>query len=67
MARIVEAIYENGVLKPLEKLDLREGQRVRIRIIEEEDVEVLLKKYRGCLGRASVRELEEIEEEAQYQ
>ena len=28
--REIEAIYENGVLKPLERLDLREGERVRI-------------------------------------
>jgi len=30
MAREIEAVYENGVLKPLERLDLREGERVRI-------------------------------------
>ena len=29
MARVVEAIYENGTLKPLEALDLPEHQRVR--------------------------------------
>jgi len=28
MARIVRARYENGVLKPLEKLDLKEGEEV---------------------------------------
>ena len=26
------AIYENGVFKPLEKIDLREGERVRLKI-----------------------------------
>ena len=30
MAKEVEAVYEKGVLKPLERLDLREGERVRI-------------------------------------
>ena len=34
VAKIVEAAYENGVLKPLEKLDLRDGQRVKIVIVE---------------------------------
>jgi predicted DNA-binding antitoxin AbrB/MazE fold protein len=34
MARVVEAIYENGTLKPLETLDLLEYQRVRITIHE---------------------------------
>ncbi|MCD6114631.1 MAG: antitoxin family protein [Thermoprotei archaeon] len=32
MARIVRARYENGVLKPLEKLDLREGEEVIVRV-----------------------------------
>ncbi|RLG78436.1 MAG: DUF104 domain-containing protein, partial [Thermoprotei archaeon] len=32
MAKIIEAIYKDGVLKPLEKLDLIDGQRVRIAI-----------------------------------
>ena len=66
LAKIIEAIYEKGVLKPLEKLDPREGQRVRIKIIEN-DIEKLIRKYRGCLGKASAEELKELEEEAQYQ
>ncbi len=40
MAKVVEAVYEKGVLKPVEKLDLRDGQRVRIMIIEEDIVEI---------------------------
>ena len=34
MARVVEAIYENGTLKLLETLDLPEHQRIRITIHE---------------------------------
>ena len=30
--KVIEAIYENGVLKPLEKLDLKEGEKVKIEI-----------------------------------
>lgn len=30
MNKKLEAVYENGVLRPLEPLDLREHQRVRI-------------------------------------
>ena len=30
MAKEVDAVYEKGVLKPLERLDLKEGERVRI-------------------------------------
>ncbi len=32
MGKVVEAIYEDGVLRPLKKLDLPEGARVRLRI-----------------------------------
>ena len=32
LPQVVEAVYEKGVLRPLEKLDLREGEHVRIRI-----------------------------------
>ena len=32
MGKVVEAIYEGGVLRPLKKLDLPEGARVRLRI-----------------------------------
>ena len=38
---IIEAIYEDGVLKPLKKPKLREHSRVRIKIIPE-DVDDLL-------------------------
>ena len=44
MARVVEAVYEDGVLKPLQKLNLREGQRVRIRI--EESIVDVVRRYR---------------------
>ena len=32
MPKIIEAIYENGVFKPLQKVDLKEGEKVRLRI-----------------------------------
>ncbi len=33
MARVIRARYENGVLKPLERLDLKEGESVRIVVL----------------------------------
>ena len=44
MAIVVEAVYENGVLRPLEKLELREGERVRVRI--ERSVVEIAREYR---------------------
>jgi len=46
MAKEVEAIYENGVLKPLERLDLREGERVKVEIKRHER-ERVLERYVG--------------------
>jgi len=36
VSRIVEAVYEKGVLKPLKEVKLREGERVRIVILMED-------------------------------
>ena len=55
MAQIINAIYEEGVLKPLEPLDIKEHTKVRI-IIEpekelkkkaEEILELARKSYEG--------------------
>ncbi|MBN1660734.1 MAG: antitoxin family protein [Anaerolineae bacterium] len=47
MSEIVQAVYERGVLHPLDPLDLRERQRVRIQVWpedvpEEEVLQVLV-------------------------
>jgi predicted DNA-binding antitoxin AbrB/MazE fold protein len=36
MSKVVRVRYEKGVLKPLEPLDLREGEEVRIQVLPEE-------------------------------
>ena len=35
MARAINAMYENGVFKPLEKVRLKNKQRVRLTVIEK--------------------------------
>ncbi len=40
MSKVIEAVYENGVLKPMEKLDLKDGQRVRIVIVEKDFIQI---------------------------
>jgi predicted DNA-binding antitoxin AbrB/MazE fold protein len=37
MSEAIEAIFENGIFKPLSKLRLKDHQRVRIEILSEED------------------------------
>ena len=54
MDRVVEAIYEHGMLKLLERLDLAERQHVRITIhgpmgeSPDETLEVWRQVYEGC-------------------
>ena len=39
MSKVIDAIYENGVFKPLEKVSLKEHERVHIIIEETEKAE----------------------------
>jgi len=66
MGQLLEAIYENGVLRPLEKPDLTEHQRVLLELVgsrTDEDVEEYLglchKVYEG-LSDEDVAEVEAI-------
>ncbi len=64
MSKIIEAIYEDGVFKPLEKIELRKGQRIKILI--QENRKEIIRKYRGLLGKAEVEELKNYEEEVTF-
>jgi predicted DNA-binding antitoxin AbrB/MazE fold protein len=63
-AKVLRARYENGVLKPLEPVDLRDGEEVIV-FIRRRSVREVLDKYVGLFGKASVEELKQYEEEAQ--
>lgn len=39
MSEIVTAVYENGKLRPLEPLNLRERQMVRIQVLQDEPIQ----------------------------
>jgi len=45
MGKVIEVIYENGVLKPLEKIDLKEGERVKIKF--ERSLMEIIKSYQS--------------------
>ncbi len=36
MPKIIEAIYEDGVFKPLEKVELKNGEKVKLRLEKRE-------------------------------
>ncbi len=65
MSKVVRVRYEKGVLKPLEPLDLEEGEEALITI--KRDIRRVLKKYRGALGKSTIKELLELEEKAHWQ
>jgi len=66
MARAIRVRYEKGVLKPLEPVELHEGEELVV-IIRRRRVREVLDKYIGMLGEASSEELRKYEEEAQMQ
>lgn len=63
MERVVEAIYENGILTPLESLDLPERQRliITIRLPATEGPDQALKAWQQVWEGLSEQEVAEIE------
>jgi len=48
MPRVIEAVYEGGAFRPLEKIDFKEGERVRLMVAKEKTsrgLSELLEKY----------------------
>ncbi|MCE4619776.1 MAG: antitoxin family protein [Desulfurococcales archaeon] len=66
MSKVIRVRYERGVLKPLEPVELQEGEELVV-FIRKRRVSEVLDKYVGLFGKASVEELREYEEEAQAQ
>ncbi len=68
MSKAIRVRYEKGVLKPLEAVDLREGEeRIAVLIPVGEERRRILRKYRGILGRATQEEIEELLAEAEWE
>ncbi|MDI9611099.1 MAG: antitoxin family protein [Archaeoglobales archaeon] len=47
MVKIIEAIYEDGVFKPLEKVELKDGEKVKLRL--EKGLFAVLQEYHELL------------------
>ena len=43
MAKVIEAVYENGVFRLLEKINLKEGEVVKVEIKEKKISEKFIK------------------------
>lgn len=63
MRRTVRAVYENGVLRPLERLDLPEHQEVRITLAPPaaESPDEALRAWREVLAGLSPEDIAAIE------
>jgi len=55
----VRAVYEKGVLRLLEKVNLKDGEEVVVVIKKKPSID----RFVGVLGKASAKELESYEEE----
>ena len=67
MSKVIRVRYEKGVLKPLEKLDLEEGEELLVKVIEVKKRRRVLRKYRGVLGPAPKELLDRFMLEAEEQ
>ena len=66
VSKVIRVRYEEGVLKPLEPVELQEGEELIV-FIRKHRVSEVLDKYIGLFGKATVEELKRYEEEAQAQ
>ncbi|WP_456327154.1 antitoxin family protein [Archaeoglobus sp.] len=57
MPKVIEVVYESGVFKPLEKVDLKEGTKVKIEIKRD------ISHLRGKYGKRKKVELLELRDE----
>lgn len=50
MPKTIEAVYENGVFKPLKKIRLNEHQKVELTILTEEEIDIATKEALSIIG-----------------
>ena len=67
MPRIIRAKYQDGILKPLEELELKEGEEVIVRVEKVGDRGKVIGRFYGLLGSAGKELLEEFMLEAESQ
>ncbi len=62
MSKIIDAVYENGVFKPLEKVDVKENEKVEIKVISLDDWQLrfsrIINKIQKKAAQFSAEEIE---------
>ncbi len=54
MSMLITAIYEDGILRPLRDVNLRENQRVKLEIIPEAETSLVESQKRALLEIAGI-------------
>lgn len=54
MSKLITAIYENGVFKPLQDIDLPDRQRVKLEIISEDETSLIESQKKALLEIAGM-------------
>ena len=60
VSKIIECVYEGGVLRPLHEVDFKEGERLKLAVKKFD-----IFKFVGAFGEGTMEEFEAFEEEAQ--
>ena len=61
MQKTIEVVYEDGVFKPLEPVEMEEGTKVKVEIKDTSLLKKRLQKYKGILKvKISSEELNEL-------
>ncbi|RLI90398.1 MAG: antitoxin [Candidatus Altiarchaeales archaeon] len=50
----VECVYEKGLIKPLKKVKLKEGEKIKVKVIE--DLDDILNRYSSLLKSTMSRD-----------
>ena len=53
MSKVIDAVYENGVFKPLEKVDIKEHEKVEIKIVSRNDWQLRFDRIIGKIHKKS--------------
>ena len=59
-SKTIDCVYEGGVFRPLQEVDFREGECVKLTVKKFD-----ISKFCGAFGEVSREEFETLEEEAQ--
>ena len=60
MSKVVNAVFENGVLKPLQKIDLKEHEQVELKILSRDEWQ---KRFDNVLRKVHARSSQYTSEE----